>query len=116
MLSIRENALVELSSGNFNTIVVRFLLHAHICRVQIHVLRNKIGSKIELHCCQCFCDLLRTTEIDSYFFSPADNMLMSFSEIGKKPPQFCEATFIAQEILDSGFQFDMGEMYYNWFK
>lgn len=46
----------------------------------------------------------------------ADNLLMSFSEIGKRPPQFCEATFIAQEILDSGFQFDMGEMYYNWFK
>ena len=46
----------------------------------------------------------------------ADNLMMSFSEIGKRPPQFCEATFIAQEILDSGFQFDMGEMYYNWFK
>lgn len=46
----------------------------------------------------------------------ADHLLMSFSEIGKRPPQFCEATFIAQEILDSGFQFDMGEMYYNWFK
>ncbi|PFX14825.1 ATP synthase subunit gamma, mitochondrial [Stylophora pistillata] len=45
-----------------------------------------------------------------------DYLLMSFSEIGKRPPQFCEATFIAQEILDSGFQFDMGEMYYNWFK
>lgn len=47
---------------------------------------------------------------------PADKLMMSFSEIGKKPPQFCEATFIAQEILDSGFQFDLGEMYYNWFK
>ena len=45
-----------------------------------------------------------------------DYLLMSFSEIGKRPPQFCEATFIAQEILDSGFQYDMGEMYYNWFK
>ena len=49
------------------------------------------------------------------FFS-ADNLLMSFSEIGKRPPLFCEATFIAQEIIDSGFQFDLGEMYYNWFK
>ncbi|CAH3142227.1 unnamed protein product [Porites evermanni] len=46
----------------------------------------------------------------------ADNLLMSFSEIGKRPPLFCEATFIAQEIIDSGFQFDLGEMYYNWFK
>ena len=41
---------------------------------------------------------------------------MSFSEIGKRPPLFCEATFIAQEIIDSGFQFELGEMYYNWFK
>ncbi|KAJ7376047.1 ATP synthase subunit gamma, mitochondrial [Desmophyllum pertusum] len=46
----------------------------------------------------------------------ADHLLMSFSEIGKRPPQFCEATFITQEILNSGFQFDMGEMYYNCFK
>jgi len=50
------------------------------------------------------------------FIYTGDHLLMSFSEIGKRPPQFCEATFIAQEILDSGFQFDMGEMYYNWFK
>lgn len=41
---------------------------------------------------------------------------MNFSEIGRKPPVFCEAVFLAQEILDSGFEFNMGEMYYNTFR
>jgi F-type H+-transporting ATPase subunit gamma len=41
---------------------------------------------------------------------------MTFSEIGRKPPVFCEAQFLAQEILDSGFEFNMGEMFYNKFR
>ena len=60
--------------------------------------------------------ILLSLALNFFFNYTADHLLMSFSEIGKRPPQFCEATFIAQEILDSGFQFDMGEMYYNWFK
>lgn len=38
------------------------------------------------------------------------------SEAGRKPPVFCEAAFIASEIIDSGFEFDAGEMFYNEFK
>ena len=45
-----------------------------------------------------------------------DKLLLSVSEVGKKPPVFAEASFVAQEILDSGFQFDLGEMYYNHFR
>lgn len=47
---------------------------------------------------------------------PAPQILMNFSDIGRKPPVFCEAVFLAQEVLDSGFEFDMGEMYYNTFR
>jgi len=44
------------------------------------------------------------------------NLLLSLNEVGKKPPVFPEASFVAQEIIDSGFQFDIGEMFYNQFK
>ncbi|EDO46931.1 predicted protein [Nematostella vectensis] len=44
------------------------------------------------------------------------NMLMSFMDVGKKPPLFCEATFLAQEILDAGFDFNTGDMFYNVFR
>lgn len=43
-------------------------------------------------------------------------MLMTFSDIGRKPPVFCEAQFLAQEIINSGFEFNLGEMYYNTFR
>ena len=43
-------------------------------------------------------------------------MLMHLSDVGKRPPLFCEASFLAQEILDSDFQFDMGDMIFNYFR
>ncbi|XP_060081347.1 ATP synthase subunit gamma, mitochondrial-like [Ylistrum balloti] len=46
----------------------------------------------------------------------AKNMLLSFNEIGKKPPLFQDAATVAQSILDSGFKFDVANMYYNTYK
>jgi len=45
-----------------------------------------------------------------------DSVLMHMSETGRRPPVFSEASFIAEEILDSGFEFDAGAMFYNRFK
>jgi F-type H+-transporting ATPase subunit gamma len=45
-----------------------------------------------------------------------DDMLMHFADVGKKPPSFADASLIAQSILDCGFDFDHGELYYNVFK
>ena len=42
--------------------------------------------------------------------------MMHMTETGRRPPVFCEASFIASEILDSGYEFDAGEMFYNKFK
>ena len=38
------------------------------------------------------------------------------NELGRKPPMFEEASFIAEQILDSGYEFDSGELMYNKFK
>jgi len=45
-----------------------------------------------------------------------DNILMTMSEMGKKPAVFEEASFIAQAVLDTGLEFNHGELYYNKFK
>ncbi|KHJ49181.1 ATP synthase F1, gamma subunit, partial [Trichuris suis] len=45
-----------------------------------------------------------------------DKMLMSVSDIGKKPPTFQDARSIATEILNSGYNFDQGSIYFNRFK
>ena len=45
-----------------------------------------------------------------------NNMLMHFSDIGKRPPVFAEASFIAQEILNSGFEYDSAEIVFNRFR
>jgi len=45
-----------------------------------------------------------------------DQILMHFTEIGKKPTNFEDAAVIANEILNSGYEFDFGEIYFNTFK
>ena len=44
------------------------------------------------------------------------NILMVVSEIGRKPPVFTEASFIAEQILNTGFEFDSTEIVFNTFK
>ena len=46
----------------------------------------------------------------------SNNMMLSFNEIGRRPPVFAEASFIAQQILNSGFEYDSAEIIYNKFK
>ena len=60
----------------------------------------------------CVGDKIRT--IMQRFFRK--NVLMHFSDIGKKPPIFAEASFIAQEILQSGFEYDSAEIIFNKFR
>merc|ERR1712048_177100 len=45
----------------------------------------------------------------------SDDILFHISELGRKPPLFEEASFIAEQVLDSGYEFDAGEMMYNKF-
>lgn len=43
------------------------------------------------------------------------DILFHMNELGRKPPMFEEASFIAEQILDSGYEFDSGELMYNKF-
>jgi len=46
----------------------------------------------------------------------ADQILLSANEVGRKPPVFAEASLVAQEALNSGFNFKSGVIFYNHFK
>lgn len=46
----------------------------------------------------------------------AKNILLSVNDIGKKTITFTDASAIAAEILNSGFEFDSGDIFYNKFK
>jgi len=45
-----------------------------------------------------------------------DQILMVGSEIGRLPPQFGDASKVANAVLTSGFEFDTGKMFYNKYK
>ena len=45
-----------------------------------------------------------------------NNILMHFTEIGRKPPLFVEANFVAEQILNSGFEYDGAEIVFNRFR
>jgi len=48
--------------------------------------------------------------------SHASNILFALSELGRKPPLFEEASFIAEEVLNSGYEFDVCKMYFQKFR
>lgn len=56
----------------------------------------------------------KTRTIMQRFFR--ENLLLHFTEIGKKPPVFEEASFVAQNILESGFEYDSAEIVFNRFR
>lgn len=41
---------------------------------------------------------------------------MMFNDFGKRPPQFGDATAVANAILESGHKFDEGMLIYNKFR
>ncbi|CAK1554020.1 unnamed protein product [Leptosia nina] len=43
----------------------------------------------------------------------ADNMLINVKDIGRIAPVFADASVIAAAIAESGFEYDIGEVYYN---
>jgi len=45
-----------------------------------------------------------------------DNVLLTFNEFGKKPPQFGDALTVAQAIIETGSEFENGILIYNRFK
>ncbi|VDL62360.1 unnamed protein product [Hymenolepis diminuta] len=46
----------------------------------------------------------------------SDHFLMSFTEVGKKPPTFEDASMIAEALLNCDYKFDKASLYYNKFK
>lgn len=46
----------------------------------------------------------------------SDQFLVSFKDVGRKPPTFGDASVIALELLNSGYEFDEGSIIFNQFK
>ncbi|KAF5907990.1 ATP synthase subunit gamma, mitochondrial isoform X1, partial [Clarias magur] len=44
------------------------------------------------------------------------HILINCKEVGRKPPSFSDASIIATELLDSGYEFDQGSIIYNRFR
>ena len=45
-----------------------------------------------------------------------ENLVATVNEIGRKPPTFADASALANLVLDSGFTFSQGTIYFNRFK
>ncbi|KAJ8411314.1 hypothetical protein AAFF_G00173200 [Aldrovandia affinis] len=46
----------------------------------------------------------------------AKHILMNCKEVGRKPPTFSDASIIATDLLNSGYEFDQGTVFYNKFR
>jgi len=45
-----------------------------------------------------------------------ENILLSAKELGRKPPTFGDASEVAQAILNAGYEYDSGSLYFNKFR
>ena len=46
----------------------------------------------------------------------SDQFLVTFKEVGRRPPTFGDASVIALELLNSGYEFDEGSIIFNRFR
>ena len=99
----------RISFDGMNILSVYYFYYIYIFILSMYLIVRRLISSFIAY----FFDFVIFLSIS--FFS-GDKVLMHMSETGRKPPVFSEASFIAGEILDSGFEFDAGEMFYNEFK
>lgn len=85
-------------------------VHSSICKT----IRHELNAKPSLENVGIICvgDKSRA-QLSRYF---AKQILMVGNEIGRLPPQFGDASRIANSILQSGYDFDNGKMFYNTFR
>nr|CAB3224514.1 ATP synthase subunit gamma, mitochondrial-like [Phallusia mammillata] len=62
--------------------------------------------------------IISVGEKSKVFFQTANSkdLLMEFKEVGRNPPTFVDCAFIADQMLKSGFEFNSGKFFYNYFK
>jgi len=74
-------------------------------------IRNELNEKANLDKVKILCVGDKSRAFFQRWFK--DNILMVGSEIGRMPPQFGDASKVANAILTCGFEFDSGKMLYN---
>jgi len=87
-------------------------VHSSICKTIRNELLEKPAGELDNVGIICVGDKARA-QLSRLF---PKQILSVGSEIGRLPPQFGDAAKIATNILNSGFDFDQGKMYYNEFK
>merc|ERR1719221_1418254 len=85
-------------------------VHSSICKT----IRNELLEKPNLDNVAIICVGDKSRAQLARLF--AKNILCVGSDIGRLPPQFGDASKVASAILNSGFEYDVGKMYYNQFK
>merc|ERR1711910_86851 len=85
-------------------------IHSNVCKT----IRNELQAKPNVDNVGIICVGDKSRAQLSRLF--AKNILCVGSEIGRLPPQFGDASKIATAILNSGFEFQHGKLYFNEFK
>merc|ERR1711899_456204 len=85
-------------------------IHSSICKA----IRNELLEKPNLDNVAIICVGDKSRAQLARLF--AKNILCVGSDIGRLTPQFGDASKVASAILNSGFEYDVGKMYYNQFK
>ena len=85
-------------------------VHSSICRT----IRNELNQKPSLENVGIICVGDKScAQLQKLF---GNQILCVGNEIGRLPPQFGDASKITNAILNTGFEYDVGKLYFNRFK
>lgn len=84
-------------------------VHSSICKTIKSDLEEKAGAETKL---VLIGDKAKAQLQKGY----GQNVLVSFNNIGKKPPSFLDASFLAQSIIGLDYEYDVGTLYFNRFR
>jgi F-type H+-transporting ATPase subunit gamma len=90
---------------------IRTELNAKLEASRLSNKKNELNEKPNLDNVKVICVGDKSRAFFQRFFP--GNILMVGSEIGRLPPQFGDASKVANAVLNSGFEFDTGKMFYN---
>lgn len=116
-LELLDNSELEVDENKENHLVIAVSSDRGLCG-GVHssiakVIKQQIADNPSNRNYRVVCvgDKVRTILQRQY----SDNILLSMADVGRKMPTFIDASFLVQEIFNSGYEFQSAEVIYNRF-
>uniref|UniRef100_H2ZEH4 ATP synthase subunit gamma n=2 Tax=Ciona savignyi TaxID=51511 RepID=H2ZEH4_CIOSA len=117
-LAVYEKANIEVSAERPKQVFIGIASDRGLCGALHSNIGRAVKSKFEEQPAAVETKIVTVGEKVKAFLQSghADAILLECKEVGRNPPSFNDSAVISDNLLNSGYEFDQGEVFYNWFK